>query len=440
MTHAARTPVGWLGVNFWSRAGGPRMWAPLRRGRRARGARDAGAARARHHALVLLLARLRPRAGPLDEAVAGRFADFLDAHHEIGLGTIPTVIVGHMSGENWDPAWRGGRDLYRDVWLVAQQAWLAEELASRYARHPAVVGWLVSNEMPLYGGPAASDEIAAWARLVVQGLRAGGATQPVSLGDGAWGIETTGGDNGYSLRELAPLVDFLGPHSYPMEDDEARQALAPAFACELAGGFGKPVVLEEFGVTSDFAADDHAAGHLPAGPATTLLAGATGWLAWSNADYDDLSGEDPYRHHPFEMHFGVTDRHGRPKPQLDELRRFSHLVRGLAEDGWEPVGATSRSSSPSTSSTRCRSRRRRTAPTSGATCSRRTWRRGPADLPVAIAREREGSRPGRASTSCRRRSSSPPRASTGCASSRRPARPCTSRTSPGALRTSAARG
>ena len=337
MTHEARIPAGWLGVNFWSRAGGPRMWARYD----AAVVREELATLARHGLdttrSFCFWPDFVPEPGRIDEAVAGRFADFLDAHHEIGLGTIPTVLVGHMSGENWDPPWRGGRDLYRDVWLVAQQAWLAEELASRYARHPAVVGWLVSNEMPLYGGPAASDEITAWARLVVQALRAGGATQPVSLGDGAWGIETTGGDNGYSLRELAPLVDFLGPHSYPMEDDEARQALAPAFACELAGGFGKPVVLEEFGVTSDFAADDHAAGTYRQVLHTTLLAGATGWLAWSNADYDDLSGEDPYRHHPFEMHFGVTDRHGRPKPQLDELRRFSHLVRGLAEDGWEPV-------------------------------------------------------------------------------------------------------
>jgi endo-1,4-beta-mannosidase len=337
VTHEARTPVGWLGVNFWSRAGGPRMWARYD----APVVREELETLARHGLdttrSFCFWPDFVPEPGRIDEAVAGRFADFLDVHHELGLGTIPTVLVGHMSGENWDPPWRGGRDLYRDVWLVAQQAWLAEELASRYARHPAVVGWLVSNEMPLYGGPAASDEITAWARLVVQALRAGGATQPVSLGDGAWGIETTGGDNGYSLRELAPLVDFLGPHSYPMEDDEARQALAPAFACELAGGFGKPVVLEEFGVTSDFAADDHAAGTYRQVLHTTLLAGATGWLAWSNTDYDDLSGEDPYRHHPFEMHFGVTDRHGRPKPQLDELRRFSHLVRGLSEDGWEPI-------------------------------------------------------------------------------------------------------
>jgi endo-1,4-beta-mannosidase len=242
-----------------------------------------------------------------------------------------------MSGENWDPPWRGGRDLYRDVWLVSQQAWLAEELASRFAEHPAVVGWLLSNEMPLYGGPAPADEITAWARILVQGLRAGGARQPISVGDGAWGIEVSGSDNGYSLRSLAPLVDFIGPHAYPMQDDEHRQALAPAFACELAGGFGQPVVLEEFGVTSDFAADDLAAGYYRQVLHTSLLAGATGWLAWNNCDYDDLAAEDPYRHHPFEMHFGLTDREGRPKPQLQAVAQFGALLEGFGDEGFEPV-------------------------------------------------------------------------------------------------------
>ena len=75
----------------------------------------------------------------LDEEVAERFGDFLDAHVEAGMRTIPTFIVGHMSGENWDPAWRQGRDLYRDVWLVSQQAWFAAEIARRFGGHPAVV-------------------------------------------------------------------------------------------------------------------------------------------------------------------------------------------------------------------------------------------------------------------------------------------------------------
>ncbi len=327
----------WLGANFWSRAGGPRMWSRY----------DSVVVRselevlARHGLGVTRSFCFWPDFVPepqvLDETVARHFGDFLDAHVEAGLATIPTLLVGHMSGENWDPPWRGGRDLYRDVWLVGQQAWLAHELAARFAQHPAVVGWLLSNEMPLYGGPAPTDEVTAWARILVQALRAGGARQPVSVGDGAWGIEVSGADNGYSLRSLAALVDFVGPHAYPMQDDEHRQALAAAFACELAGGFGKPVVLEEFGVTSDFAADDLAAGYYRQVLHTTLLAGATGWLAWNNCDYDDLAAEDPYRHHPFEMHFGLTDRDGLPKPQLQAMAEFGALLEGLGDEGFEPV-------------------------------------------------------------------------------------------------------
>ncbi len=61
----------------------------------------------------------------------------------------------------------------------------------------------------------------------------------------------------------------------------------------------------------------------------TLVAGAEGWLAWNNSDYDELEDQDPYRHHPFEMHFGVTDSTGKPKAALREMARFAALVGQL---------------------------------------------------------------------------------------------------------------
>ena len=276
-----------------------------------------------------------PEPERFDDEVLERFSDFLDAHIETGISTIPTFIVGHMSGENWDPPWRNGRDLYRDVWMVSQQAWFAAELARRFGRHRAVVGWLVSNEMPIYGGPGTIEEVTSWARLIVQAIRSAGVAQPVSIGDGAWGIEVSGNDNGFSLRALAPLVDFVGPHVYPYSDDSVRQHMAAAVSCELSAGFGAPVVLEEFGLSSDFASEDNAAHYYRQVLYTSLIAGAEGWLAWNNCDYDDLKDQDPYRHHPFEMHFGVTDRAGKPKATLREIARFSSLVRQLSELGWE---------------------------------------------------------------------------------------------------------
>jgi endo-1,4-beta-mannosidase len=320
-------PVTWLGANFWSRLGGPLMWRtydPALVREELSVLRDHGMNMTRS---FFYWPDFMPEPDRVDEDMVARYTDFLDAHTEHGMTTVPTFVVGHMSGQNWDPSWRGGRDLYRDVWLVARQAWFAGEMTRRFHHHAAVGGWLVSNEMPIYGGSAERETIAAWAQLVIDAVRAAGGTQPISLGDGAWGIETTGEDNGFWLRDTARLCDFVGPHVYRMENDRIRQHFAAAWACELAGTAGVPVVLEEFGVTSDFASDENAAHYYRQALHNSLLAGAVGWIGWNNTDYDDLAEQEPYRHHAFEMHFGLTDSAGRPKAQLAEFAAFEKVLR-----------------------------------------------------------------------------------------------------------------
>jgi endo-1,4-beta-mannosidase len=325
-------PVSWLGANFWSRTGGPLMWRSY----------DPAVVSAelqvlREHGLTMTRSffywpDFMPGPDVIDEQMTARFADFLDRHAELGLTTVPTFIVGHMSGQNWDPSWRAGRDLLADVWLVGRQAWFAGQMVRRFGAHPAVAGWLVSNEMPLYGGAHAPHEtVAAWAQIIRDAVRAAGGHQPFSVGDGAWGVETSGRENGFRLADMARLCDFLGPHVYPVGDDQIRQHYAAAWQCELAGTFGKPVVLEEFGVSSDFASGAHAARYYRHVLHHSLLAGATGWIAWNNTDFD-LPGQDPYRHHAFEQRFGLTDAAGAPKPTLDEMRAFGATLRMIEAD------------------------------------------------------------------------------------------------------------
>jgi endo-1,4-beta-mannosidase len=318
--------VNWLGANFWSRTGGPLMW------RNYDAQTVLGELRVlREHGLAVTRSffywpDFMPEPDRIDEELTARFADFLDRHTEMGMQTVPTFVVGHMSGENWDPSWRHGRDLYSDVWMVARQAWFAGEMVRRFGAHPAVCGWLITNEMPIYGGEAPRETIAAWAQIMVDAVRAAGGSQPVSLGDGAWGIEISGQDTGFSVADSARLCDFIGPHVYPVGDDLVRQNYAAAWACELASTFGSPVIMEEFGLSSDFASDENAAHYYRQILHNSLLAGATGWLAWCNSDYDDLIHQDPYRHHGFELHFGLTDSRGRPKPQLAEMKAFADVL------------------------------------------------------------------------------------------------------------------
>ncbi|MCL5048894.1 MAG: cellulase family glycosylhydrolase [Firmicutes bacterium] len=320
----------WVGTNFWSSSGGPLMWDNydselIRKELRQLTAMGCNVTRS-----FLYWPHFVPREHRLDMTAVERLGDFLDAHLEVGLMTIPTFLVGHMSGENWDPTWRNGRDLYRDVTMLGEEAWFVHEIAAHFKNHSAICGWLISNEMPLYGGKdASSQEIFAWAQSLVHAVRAAGANQPLSLGDGAWGLETTGVDNGFSLRTLKGLVDFIGPHTYPVQSDEIREFLYAAYMCQMASGFELPVILEEFGVTSDFVSEENAAIYYRHVLYSTLLAGAQGWLAWNNCDYDGLYQQDPYRHHPFELHFGLIDAEGRPKLQAGELASFASFIKTL---------------------------------------------------------------------------------------------------------------
>ncbi|WP_017573903.1 glycoside hydrolase 5 family protein [Nocardiopsis halotolerans] len=327
-------PRNWVGVNFWSRTGGPLMW------RHYDGAViDEELRVLRDHGITLTRSFLywpdfQPGPDTLDPRMLERFDDFLERHRALGMGTIPTFVVGHMSGQNWDPAWREGRDVFSDDWFVERQTWYVRTLAERWKDHESVAGWLLTNEIPIYAdwrsrgiGTLDHRAVTAWARTLVGALREAGATQPVSVGDGAWGVETTGADNGFRVRELEPLVDFHGPHVYRMENDPVRQNLGAAFTCELLDLGGKPVIMEEFGVTSDYTSEENAAHYYRQTLHNTLLAGATGWIPWNNTDYDALYEQEPYSHHPFEMHFGVTDDQGRPKAQLREVREFTDLLR-----------------------------------------------------------------------------------------------------------------
>jgi endo-1,4-beta-mannosidase len=331
----ADAPELWVGVNFWSRSGGPRMWVNYDRDivrEELATMRDHGMTMTRS---FLYWPDTMPTPDALDEQVMANVEDFLDAHSELGMTTIPTFLVGHMSGENWDPAWRDGRDIFEDVWFVARQAWYIRSVVERVGQHAAVRAWLLTNEIPIYahwqtrGVGTSASSVISWAQILIDAVRAGGSQLPVSIGDGAWGVEVTGNDNGFRVRDIVGLVDFLGPHVYRMETDQVRQHLTAGFICELLDFGGQPVVLEEFGLTSDYTSEVNAAHYYRQLLHNSLLAGSTGWLAWNNTDYDAVEAQAPYVHHPFELHFGLVDQHGRAKAQAVEMKNFAELLERL---------------------------------------------------------------------------------------------------------------
>ena len=168
----------WLGVNYWSRAGGPDMWLEF----------DAELVeqeliQLKEHGIGLTRSfiswpRFQPAPDTFDDSLYELYRIFLDLHSKHGLKTIPTFLVGHMSGENRSPSWREGRDLFSDPFMLEQQAAYVRETVSRFASHSAVAAWLLTNEMPLLAGPGEPDAVTGWVETLVKAVRDGGGTHP----------------------------------------------------------------------------------------------------------------------------------------------------------------------------------------------------------------------------------------------------------------------
>jgi endo-1,4-beta-mannosidase len=316
-----------LGANYWSRAGGPRMWE-----------------RFDEQAVRVELAELRaigldclrafafiPSFMPEPPAVVPemieRFARFARLAEAAELSLLPTALVGHMSGENFDFRGQAGRSLYRDPELLAWQAVLLRALATALADSPAVIGWVLSNEMPLWATPpgtALGDpaEIVAWCRTLTEALRAVD-RRPIGTGDGCM--------SGWPTRKTAPLVDWVAPHVYYGDIDPLRQAWHTDLQLRAAQAIGKPVLLEEFGGSANQAGELEHAAYVREMVLAALGCGAAGALVWCASDFDEssLGHEVPYEHHAFELGFGLLRADGSEKPVCDELRALRRLLDGI---------------------------------------------------------------------------------------------------------------
>jgi len=317
--------VGW---NYWSKAGGPRMWEADRFDAglveaEIRAMRDAGANVCRS---FVFLPTFMPRPPSVDAGAVGRFRTFLDLCARHGLATMPSLLVGHMSGENYDFPGQKGRSPYTDPEVLAWTFALVDGVVGAVRGHPAVAGWVLSNEMPLWGGKGDVATIVTWAGALCARVRAADPGRPVSTGDGV--MNAKGGENGFDAAALAPVLDWIGPHTYYSDVDAMRQGLQTEALVRSVSSLGRPVVLEEFGCSATQASERGQAAYFRETLHGVYTLGAAGAVGWCFSDFD-LTGEPPYVHHAFELGFGAFATDGRAKTVVAEVKAFADFVAKL---------------------------------------------------------------------------------------------------------------
>lgn len=355
-----------LGVNYWPASSAMRMWQRFDATEIEEDFRRCAGAGCDTVRIFLLWEDFQPRPSSVADGALTKLREVADCAARAGVGLIPTLFTGHMSGVNWYPAWAlgtgparrfrtqsGGSIVDRATrdWaerpILEAQALLAREVGRSLAGHPALRMWDLGNENSNCWIPATRDDGRRWLAAMAGAIRAADPTTPITIGLHAEDLEE---DRRIGPAEAAEVCDVLSMHGYPMYLNWARSkdddGVLPFLATVTRWLGGKDVLFAEFGaptrdpddpdvaqVANMLLDEADAAAYTARALDGIARAGCTGALLWCYADYARSIWTDPPLDQAIhERHFGSWRADGSPKPVVAELVRRRQTQRSPAPD------------------------------------------------------------------------------------------------------------
>ena len=330
------------GVNYWPRNHGVQMWTEFDREEITDDMRMIARMGMNAVRIFLKWADFQPSPEVIDETMVRRFDEFLVMADEAGVRVIPTFFCGHMSGENWDVPWRGGRDPYSDPEMLRAQVRLVRHFAKRYRGDGRILCWDLANEQDIFARPRDRHSGWLWIHTLASELKLHDPEHPVTAGTH---ITSLTEDCGFRMDDLAGGLDFLCMHAYPLYADSCPERLDGVrntyfvpFCAALtrALGGGADVLFEEFGATSQMCAEDVAEGYYRTTLHGLLSEGVIGAMGWCYGDFA-VGDRLPYNTTPFEVGFGLVGLDGEPKGAGRAMQEFCGTLERLGGNVMRPA-------------------------------------------------------------------------------------------------------
>jgi Cellulase (glycosyl hydrolase family 5) len=296
--------------------------------------------------LDFVWAWIEPRPGDYNPE-AFRELDFLiSLAHRYHIYLHPCLLIGGEVGEAyWDVPYRQGRHPHSDPDMLRIETDHVAELARRYGKETAILGWDLTDEPPFWISPETTDAMAInWTRLLSWSIRRHDSLHPIVVGTSMEDV----GHGPFRPDNLRDDVDFFSVHPYSIYAPKLfpdamlseRSTYGSAFETALSGGAGHPVMVQEIGASSAQYDPEEIAKFLRASLYSGLGAGANGFLIWC---YTDAAPEQfhkvPYLRSPHETQFGVTTWDGKDRPSAKMFKEFEDIVGRLDLEGVEPAPA-----------------------------------------------------------------------------------------------------
>jgi len=276
--------------------------------------------------MFLLWEVFQPEEDRIDESMIAKLQQVCAIAQEIGVWLVPTIFQGWMSGTNFDPPWRRGRNHICDESLRPAMVRLCKAVAEALVPYSNILAIDLANEINVICPDVNFAAIASWTQQLGDAIREARPGTLVFNGDA---VPSAQARSKWSFEPQK--VDVQSMHGYPVfwtplplgRLGNIRTSLVFGYMTAFAHAYG-PVMREEFGTA--IGGDSGLIGQfIRANCASSYLSGANGFLYWCWRDF--ASEELPYRHNPSEGTLGYLTAEGAVKDWSAGYDQFMHFLK-----------------------------------------------------------------------------------------------------------------
>lgn len=295
---------------------------------------------------------LEPTPNTVDPVTLNHLNNLVTIAARNGISVQVDVITGWMSGGSFLPRWVNG-NIFNDPSLVHNEELMATAIAHTLKNNPGLQGYDFGNEVNVLVGAmhlqVTQQQASDWMHSIYDAIHREDPHHPITNGVGSFG-------GIFNIDAIAADADFMSVHYYPyftstlLQDPwiGQRTTYGLDYLVAYAAMTGKPVLVQETGVSQYWMPAVEIPKYLRLTLMSTWAEGATGYFWWGSNDirlvhhplaqYVNLNdststfaqGDFP----PLEYSFGLLNTGDQPKPDGLEYARWNAVIHQLGL-GWK---------------------------------------------------------------------------------------------------------
>ena len=289
----------------------------------------------------------QPEKNKMDQQKIDRLNELITIAGKRNIQVQPSLITGWLCGGIFNPYWVT-KELFTDPEQIKAETWYVKNLAKSLKDNPYVHSFDFGNEinaMKGVGGFTATPlQTKSWMAEIYKAFKTGDPDRLVTNGIG------TGYDADFPIENIALASDYMSAHSYPYFHatllDDPWFGLRTTYSANLmiawAKMAGKPVLMQETGVSGDWMTQQQRGKYLELSYFSCWADGAAGFVWWCSHDIDtafhvkpDVKGRQMKGGGTFdalEYRMGLFDVNNNKHPVAEQFKQCVSFSKTLGLD------------------------------------------------------------------------------------------------------------